>query len=70
MTQPKERTSQDVLRCQWRRAQTNVQIYIIADKYMIDGLKETCKSKLSSNEDESNDSGFIAVVGDGIAGLP
>ncbi|KAL3468706.1 hypothetical protein BJX99DRAFT_252520 [Aspergillus californicus] len=50
---------------QWRRAQTNVQIYIIADKYMIDGLIDMSKRKLNSNmENEWNDSGFITVVGD------
>ncbi|KAI3054673.1 hypothetical protein CBS147353_11411 [Aspergillus niger] len=31
---PTERISQDALSRQWRRAQTNVQIYIIADKYL------------------------------------
>ncbi|RDH13935.1 hypothetical protein M747DRAFT_347503 [Aspergillus niger ATCC 13496] len=62
---PTERISQDALSRQWRRAQTNVQIYIIADKYMIEGLKDISKRKLNSNmENNWDDCGFLTVVSD------
>ncbi|PYH93600.1 hypothetical protein BO71DRAFT_410027 [Aspergillus ellipticus CBS 707.79] len=60
-----ERISQDVLSWQWRRAQTNVQIYIIADKYMVERLKDISKRKLDSNiGNDWDDCGFLAVISD------
>ncbi|OGM39600.1 hypothetical protein ABOM_011947 [Aspergillus bombycis] len=58
-------TSIDTLPSHWRRARINVQVYVIADKYMIDALKEVSRKKLESNmEKEWNEVGFINVVRD------
>ncbi|GLA56145.1 hypothetical protein AnigIFM63604_004785 [Aspergillus niger] len=62
---PTERIAQGVLSWQWRRAQINVQIYIMADKYLIEGLKDISKRKLDSNlRNDWDDCGFVAVVSD------
>ncbi|KAL4862457.1 hypothetical protein BDV12DRAFT_190413 [Aspergillus spectabilis] len=58
-------TSLDTLPSHWRYARINVQVYVIADKYMIDALKGVSRKKLQSNmENEWNEIGFINVVQD------
>lgn len=47
----------------WTRAYTNAKMYVIADKYAIDGLKEISKRKMESNmQDEWSDTGFITLI--------
>jgi hypothetical protein len=55
--------SSECLPTTWRRAHTDAKMYVIADKYAIDGLKEISKRKMKLNmEDEMNVTGFITLI--------
>ncbi|KUL81335.1 hypothetical protein ZTR_10423 [Talaromyces verruculosus] len=55
--------SSECLPTTWTRAHTNAKMYVIADKYAVDGLKDISKRKMRSNmEDEWSDTGLITLI--------
>lgn len=47
----------------WRRVLTNAKVYVMADKYVIDGLKDAaCRKFEASLAAEWSEAGFISVV--------